>query len=326
MGNTGGTLQTSTAARWRLLACIAYAVAFIVWVYVIGVPTDAVQLFAWLWLATIAWDIQAPWRTHLQFVRDWWLPLVILLIYLYSRGFSDEIQAVVHITEPITFDQWIGGGTTPTEHLQSALCGNPCTTTIAPRWYDVGLTAVYYSHFIVAPAIAVVLWIRNRASWVPFMRRYIAINLGALVVYIAYPMAPPWMASEDGFLPSDIDRLTGRGWSEIGMGGFHLALANIGNPVAAMPSLHAGLAALVALYGVLRLRSAWRWALLAYPAAMSFMLVYYAEHYVFDLLAGYLLAGAVLAGCTWWERRRDRARRQPVSAEVHDFDSHSENA
>lgn len=277
------------------------------WTYAIGVPTDAVQIFGWLWLATIAWNIEAPWRSHLQFAKDWWIPLVILLLYLYSRGLSDDIQAVVHITEPIAFDEWIGGGTTPTEHLQSALCGNPCTFAVEPHWYDVALTAVYYSHFIVAPAIAVVLWIRSRAAWLPFMRRYIAINLGALAIYIAYPMAPPWMASEQGYLPADMPRLTGHGWSGIGMDGFHFALASIGNPVAAMPSLHAGLAAMVAMYGVLRLRSGWRWLLLLYPLAMSFMLVYYAEHYVIDVLAGYLLAGLVLAGCTWWERRRGQS-------------------
>lgn len=311
-----------------MLASIAYAATLGLWIYLVGVPTDVVQLFAWLWLATIAWNIEAPWRTHLQFVKDWWLPLVLLLIYLYSRGFSDEIQAIVHVTAPIRFDEWIGGGTTPTEHLQSALCGNPCTTAVAPRWYDVILTAVYYSHFIVAPAIAAVLWVRNRTSWVPFMRRYLAMNLGALVIYIAYPMAPPWMASQDGFLSPDIARLTGRGWSEIGMGGFHLALANIGNPVAAMPSLHAGLAAFVGLYGVLRLRSRWRWALLSYPAAMSFMLVYYAEHYVIDILAGYLLAGIVLAGCSWWERHRDKPKKSPerVPVGVRELTGDKENA
>ena len=287
-----------------------------VWVYAIGVPTDAVQIFAWLWLATIAWNIGAPWRTHLQFIKDWWIPLVILLLYLYSRALSDDIQAVVHITEPIRFDRWIGGGTTPTEHLQSALCGNPCSTAISPRWYDELLTGVYFSHFVVAPAIAVVLWLRSRAAWLPFMRRYIGINLAALVVYVAYPMAPPWMASEDGYLPSDIDRLTGRGWDDLGMGGFHLALANVGNPVAAMPSLHAGLAALVAFYGVLKLRSAWRWLLLLYPLAMSFMLIYYGEHYVIDVLAGYALAGVVLAGCSWWEHRRDRPTSESEPAQV----------
>lgn len=328
MGNVGGTYESVTAVRARLLACLAFASALGVWIYLIGVPTDAVQIFAWLWLATIAWNIEAPWRTHLQFVKDWWVPLVVLLIYLYSRGFSDEFQAVVHITEPIAFDEWIGGGTTPTEHLQSLLCGNPCTLAAGPHWYDVALTGVYYSHFIVAPAVAVVLWVRSRAAWLPFIRRYIMINLGALVVYIAYPMAPPWMASEQGYLPADIPRLTGHGWSELGMGGFHLALANIGNPVAAMPSLHAGLAALVALYGVLRLRSTWRWLLLLYPVAMSFMLIYYAEHYLIDVLAGYLLAGLVLAGCSLWERRREStaAAREPVRVGAGATDSEREDA
>ena len=63
---------------------------------------------------------------------------------------------------------------------------------------------------------------------------------------------------------------------------------------------------LVAGYGISRLRGAWRWLLLLYPAAMSLMLVYYAEHYVVDILAGFAGAGLVLWGCAWWERRRVR--------------------
>ena len=53
-----------------------------------------------------------------------------------------------------------------------------------------------------------------------------------------------------------------------------------------------------------RLRSRWRWALLLYPLTMSFALVYYAEHYVVDIVAGYAAAALVLLACTWWERRR----------------------
>ena len=48
--------------------------------------------------------------------------------------------------------------------------------------------------------IAAVLWVRNRAEWIKWMRRYVLINFGALVIYILYPMAPPWMASEEGWL------------------------------------------------------------------------------------------------------------------------------
>nr|WP_242680589.1 phosphatase PAP2 family protein [Nocardioides sp. IC4_145] len=207
---------------------------------------------------------------------------------------------------PIRVDEWLGGGTTPTEHLQAAWCGDPCTRDLPPRWFDVALTTVYASHFVTGLTLAAVLWLRSRPEWVRWMRRYLAINFGALVVYILYPMAPPWMASRDGYM-GEVARITSRGWADVGLGRFDLVLQGVGNPVAAMPSLHAGIAFLVAGYGILRLRTRWRCLLAAYPLAMSLALVYFAEHYVIDVVAGAVLAGLVLAGCGWWERRQDRA-------------------
>ena len=159
------------------------------------------------------------------------------------------------------------------------------------------LTTVYYSHFVVALSIAGLLWVRNRASWVRFMRRYLSLNILALVVYITYPMAPPWLASQDGFITGDISRITGRGWHDLRDGDFHQKLSAVGNPVAAMPSLHAGVALLVAVYGISRLRGAGAGCCCSIRLAMSFMLVYYAEHYVVDILAGFAAAGLVLWGC-----------------------------
>lgn len=70
-----------------------------------------------------------------------------------------------------------------------------------------------------------------------------------------------------------------------------------------MPSLHGEIAMLVALWTIVRLRSAWRRTVLAYPLVMAFALVYYAEHYVIDIAAGWVLAGAVMLGVAWWVRR-----------------------
>ncbi len=129
-------------------------------------------------------------------------------------------------------------------------------------------------------------------------------------------MAPPWMASEEGYIQATLPRLTGRGWRDLGLGRFDLVLQGVGNPVAAMPSLHAGITFLVAMYGIWRLRTPLRFLLLLYPLAMSVTLVYYAEHYVVDVLAGGLLAAVVMVGCWLWERqrgRRDRPRERAVT-------------
>ena len=296
-----------TRRRARALAVTAYAMALATWSELVGIPNDTVQVFLWLWLGTIAWNVEARPRYHLSFLKDWWLPVAGLVIYFYSRGLTDELGLPVHVTMPIRFDAWLGGGEIPTARLQDAWCANPCLKDSEPRWYDLFFTTVYATHFLTGLTIAAVLWVRRRAEWIRWMRRYLVINFGALAIYIVYPMAPPWMASEEGRLDADVTRITARGWHDIGLGRVDLILQGVGNPVAAMPSLHAGITFLVALYGIQRLRTRWRWLLALYPLAMSTALVYYAEHYVIDILAGALLAVLVLVGCQRWENSRDRA-------------------
>jgi len=303
-----------TRTRVRVASMLAYAVLLAVWIKLLGIPNDAVQVFVWLWFGTIAWHIEAPWRYHLRFLRDWSLPMLGLIVYFYSRGLTDELGLPVHYTMPIRFDEWMFGGTLPTEWLQEHLCGDPCERASHPRWYDVLLTTVYASHFLTGLTIAAVLWVRDRSEWVLWMRRYLAINFGALVIYLVYPMAPPWMASELGLIEAALPRLTGRGWADLGLGRFDLVLQGVGNPVAAMPSLHAGIAFLVAMYGIWRLRTPLRFLLVLYPFAMSFALVYYAEHYVVDILAGALLAALVMIGCRLWERRLPNSSRTGSSS------------
>jgi hypothetical protein len=285
----------------RAAALAAYVALLGAWIALLGVPNDTIQVFLWLWLGTVAWDIRAPWRSHLAFLRDWWLPVAGLVVYFYSRGLADELALPVHVRTPIALDRWLGAGVTPTERLQTAWCGSPCVVDSEPRFFDLYFTTVYATHFVAGLTIAAVLWVRSRVEWQRWMRRYVALSFSALVVYVGYPMAPPWMASQMQEMGA-VSRITGRGWSEIGLDRVDVILRGVGNPVAAMPSLHAGTAFLIALYGVQRLRSRWRWLLLLYPLSMSTALVYYAEHYVVDVIAGALLAGLVLGGASRWER------------------------
>jgi hypothetical protein len=288
----------------RTAAMIGYAVLLLLWSWFIGIPNDTVGVVLWVWLGTIAWNIEAPARAHLDFWRDWWKPVLCLVVYWFLRGMVDEVGLLpVSYRLPIQLDEWLGGGVTPTERLQEAWCGDPCVKTLPPRWYDTVLTTVYASHFLTALTIAGVLWVRNRSEWVLWIRRFVALNFAGVAIYWLYPMAPPWMAARDGFM-GEVNRITSMGWSEIDLHRQTLVLWGMGNKAAAMPSLHAGIAFLVVFYAIWRLRSPLRWLLLLYPLAMSLALVYFAEHYVVDAIAGALVAGAVMVGCKAWEDRR----------------------
>lgn len=297
-----GRSGSRTAPRAAALAVLA--AAFVAWASLVGIPNDTLTIFVWLWLLVIAWNIEAHPRQHLDFPRDWWAPLLGLVVYFYSRGLADEFGRTASYQPPIDLDRWLTGGTLPTEALQHALCGDPCNPATSPHWYDLGLTTVYASHFVTGLTIAAILWLRSREEWLRWMRRLVAISFAALIVYIVYPMAPPWLAADRGYLPSDIERLTSRGWRDIGLHRVDGILNGVGNPIAAMPSLHAAIAMLVAAYGILRLRSPARWLLACYPLLMGLALVYFGEHYLVDILAGWLLAAVVLVGCSWWERSR----------------------
>lgn len=278
----------------------------------IGLPTEPVYLFIWLWTATIAWRSSEPWRSHLDFVRDWAPVVVLLVVYNLSRGFANTVAP--HVTELIDADLWLLGWLTgdqvPTVWLQHHLYH-------ADRvlWWDMIASWVYFSHFVLAIGVALVLWLRNRDRWAAFMRRFLLLCAAGLATYYAYPAAPPWWAYEHGYLP-EVARISTRGWAELGLHGAFNALNSgqlAANPVAAMPSLHTAWALLVVAFFLPTVARRWWPLLLVYPLAMAATLVYTGEHYVIDVLAGWAYVGVtfLVVGLAerWWQaRRRERPR------------------
>ena len=128
---------------------------------------------------------------------------------------------------------------------------------------------------------------------------------------MAFPAAPPWMAGYENYIPRVI-RTSLRGWSYLGLHGaedfLELGQRTV-NTVAAIPSLHGAYAVLVAW--VLWPRVNWlvRTLMVLYSLSMGFMLVITGEHFVVDILVGWIyVAIAVLIWNRierWWERRRD---------------------
>jgi membrane-associated phospholipid phosphatase len=275
----------------RIIGLAIWAICFLVGTAFIGVPTsDPLIAFGWLWLATIAWRSYLPWKQHLLFLRDW-LPIALLLVvYNISRGYADDLFAP-HVTAMIDADEALAGGHVPTVWLQQHLYHAGQV-----QWWEVAVSLVYVSHFLTVPTVAVILWLRDRFQWARYMRRWFTLSVAGLITYFLYPAAPPWWAAEKGYLTEPVARISTDGWSALGLhsaGNTLNALqADQSNPVAAMPSLHTAYALMAVAFFLPVVRKRWWPLLLAYPLAMTFTLVYSGEHYVIDVLVGWLYVAA----------------------------------
>jgi hypothetical protein len=294
----------------RALWMTVFTVAFLSWTWIVGLPSDYAVAFTWLWLATVAWNNHWPWRAHWGFVRDWFPVFVALLLYDISRGAADQVLGV-HIDEMIAADRAMFG-VLPTVWLQERLY-----TRGDLQWWDVVVSFVYFSHFVVSFAIAVALWLWSRDLWIRFMRRWMALIGLGLATYFLYPAAPPWFASKYGHIAETVYRTSTDGWDEIGLHTAGKLLSTgqeMANPVAAMPSLHSAFALLVVAFFFTRVGRRWVPVLLLYPLAMTFTLVYAGEHYVIDVLVGWAYVGiafALVGAAERWARGRREARRTP---------------
>ena len=295
-------------ARWCAVGL--YFAALGVWSANYGIPVQRELVIAWTCGALACFSIGRHPREILRLLLDW-LPIVtVLLAYDFTRGIADSMGVGVHFHTMIDFDRAVFLGETPTEWLQGHL-HEPGVV----NWWDVVFTLVYTSYFIVPFATAGVLWARDRLAFKRFTKRLVTLALAGLATYIAFPAAPPWMAAEQGML-TDVQRTTALGWEVLGTSTAGLFSKGQGsvNLVAAVPSLHTAFCALVAMFLWLRVRPSLRPLLALYPLAMGLTLIATGEHYFFDVLLGFIYAGAVMAAWGWWDRRQALRPPRPAAA------------
>jgi membrane-associated phospholipid phosphatase len=287
----------ATVRRWALGL---YLVSLVVWSTHYGVPVQRELVIAWTCGALVCVSLGRHPRQIRQLVLDW-LPIVVVLgAYDFTRGAADSLGIGVHARPMLDFDRFLFFGDAPTQWLQARLY-EPGVV----NWWDVAFTLVYTSYFIVPFALAGVLWARDRLAFLRFAKRLVSLAIAGVLTYVAFPAAPPWMAAEMGLLEG-VHRTTSEGWEVLGVGtaGLFSKGQTTANLVAAVPSLHSAFTALVAMFFWGRVRPRLRPLLALYPLAMGFTLIATGEHYFFDVLLGWLYAGAVMAGWAWWERRR----------------------
>lgn len=297
----------SRFAHWLLVRrCVLglYFMSLVAWSAHYGIPVQRELVIAWICGALACASLGRPPRQILRLVLDWLPVVVVFSAYDFTRGAADSLGIGVHFQTMIDFDRFVFFGETPTEWLQGHLY-EPGVV----HWWDVAFTLVYTSYFIVPFAVAGILWVRDRLAFRRFTKRVVSLALASVATYIAFPAAPPWMASRMGML-EELHRTVSEGWVVLGTGTvglFSSGQAKV-NLVAAVPSLHSAISALVALFLWARVRPRLRPLLMLYPLAMALTLIATGEHYVFDVLLGWLYAGSVMAAWGWWERRRTTAQ------------------
>ena len=178
-------------------------------------------------------------------------------------------------------------------------------------------TGVAYIVYLYIPMVtAIVLYWVDRERMLLVGWAFLLTNLVGMVVYIAYPAAPPWYVAEHGLGPAILDAAPSAAGAArfdalIGIPYFETFYSRSANVFGAMPSLHVAYptSTLLAMSHDKR----WAYPLAAFVALVSFAAIYLQHHYIFDVLAGLLCAavGFGLARAGWL--RRGSLRRGEVA-------------
>lgn len=238
-----------------------------------------------------------------------WLGFNLLRARADGTLWADETLGRIAQLEAQLFD-----GTLPSAVLQERYFA------LSPTWHDYSWAAVYLSFFILPHLVAILLlWWHRQVFWRYVLALAFLFGL-ALVGFYAIPTAPPWLVtevvSEGSFVQilrvvpivaAHLDLPV-----ELYHRGLHgsVVVSEVKiepNPMAAMPSIHFAVTALLVF-------PAWRlhrrlvpWAL-GYTLLMGVALVYLGEHYLLDLVVG-----GLFAAISWFVATRilDRTQNGP---------------
>jgi membrane-associated phospholipid phosphatase len=252
--------------------------------------------------------IGRPWRYLADFV-----PFAFLIV------FYAELRGLAHVAHPLPY-VW------PQIHLEKALFFGHVPAVDLQHWLWPGISDpsnvdpvgpferfilfVTRIHSVVPMTVAFFLWVTRRALFYRFAATFLVLSFSAAVTFFLYPSAPPWAAGNFGIL--DVYKINGNigvGSSAPTNGGVGVYNLIHGNPFAAIPSLHGGYSFLITFFlGVLAWKAGKRWLvplLAIYPLMQAFAVIYTGNHYVVDILIGYLYVLVAYFATLWiWRRFR----------------------
>ena len=152
-----------------------------------------------------------------------------------------------------------------------------------------GMNVFYFvGHFLLTGVFFVWLYHRSQPAYRTFRNGFLTATAIALLIHWRFPTAPPRLAGV-----GLVDTL--RQLSDIDIGS--PTASSFSNPVAAVPSLHAGFALGVGIGLVLYARSVfWKVIGVVYPIAVVLTTIVTGNHFILDAVAGMLVHGPRLRG------------------------------
>ena len=294
---------------------VVWVLGSVAMVAAVGIPTSHDLVFLWFALGMVAFGVTDLRHRVPRLVIEWSPFIGILFVYDRMRGYADGLFVHTREVPQIKIETALFGKPVPTVWLQEHLWHGASNL----QWWDYAVWFVYITHFLATLVVAAILWTWAHDRFARFATMVCVLALTGFATYVLYPAVPPWLAAQHGSL-GESNRAIPIIWQHVPIAHFGSLFEkgqHYANNVAAMPSLHAGYALLIALY-LWKLVPRWlRPVLAVYPVAMAFSLVYTGEHYVVDCLAGWVYGFATFAVVNYvFDLRAQRvAELEPVLAD-----------
>lgn len=173
----------------------------------------------------------------------------------------------------------------------------------------------YYAtvHFVMPVVVLLWLWWRFPVRYRQWRNALAWLTAISLVVFVVFPVMPPRLLPHSFGFVDTVRTLGGAGHLD------DVLLTDVGDPYAAMPSLHVAWALWCCVAMLPTVRHRWLRALLvADPIVTTFVVIVTANHFFLDVAAGVVVVamGAGLAKLPWARLRHQLASavRRPGSA------------
>jgi membrane-associated phospholipid phosphatase len=212
-----------------------------------------------------------------------WIPFIgFFFLYEFLRGYADDISPFYNTTllwiyklESLMFTEL------PTTFLQRTLLGNR---------FIVNFSLFFYASFFYFPFFsAFAIWLNNTKKFEKFASKFLLLSFIGLLFFFLIPTAPPWLIDHNLNLGLERVIYTDTILKQIaGVSIFYHFIHS--NAVAALPSLHTAWPVFTAMFIIGEYKRRFTYFLLIVPIMISFSVILSAEHFLLDVVAGWLLA------------------------------------